>query len=223
MLILPFTAGQFLDVLVQYNQAVWPMQLVLNGVALVCFGLLFTQPSWASRAISLLLVGLWLWTAIAFHLAFFAPLDRSAWWFGILFLLGALAFDWFGVVNDRLRFHASNAAWCVTGIVLLTFALAIYPVLSYALNHRYPATATFGLPGPMTIFTIGMLLCTETPAPRAVFAAPILWSVFGALMAMGLGMFEDLSLLIAALAAALFLHSPTKLALRSDAPHAVRP
>jgi hypothetical protein len=223
MLTLPFTAGQLLDVLAQYNQAVWPMQLVLNGVGLVCLGLLLAQPAWASRMISLLLVGLWLWTAIAFHLAFFAVLDRSAWWFGIVFLLGAMAFDWFGVVNDRLTFHASNGGWFVAGIVLLTFALVIYPALSYALNHRYPATATFGSPCPITIFTIGLLLCAEAPAPRAVFAAPILWSVLGVLMAMWLSMFEDLSLLVAGLAAALFLYGPTRLALRSDAPHAVRP
>lgn len=32
---LPFTAEQFFDVFRRYNESVWPVQLVLNGIALI--------------------------------------------------------------------------------------------------------------------------------------------------------------------------------------------
>jgi hypothetical protein len=222
---LPFTSEQFFDVFVRYNEAVWPMQLVLHGAALICIGLLFVERVWASHMISLLLAGLWLWMALAYHLAFFAEINPAAWWFGILFTLGAMAFDWFGVVHDRLRFHASGGTWQVLGALLLIFALGIYPAVSYVMGRDYPAAPTFGLPGPTTVFTIGMLLFAAAPAPRAVFVVPILWSAIGSLLAFCFGMYEDMSLLVsgaAGLAAMFLLARPTILTLHSKAAHTLR-
>jgi hypothetical protein len=158
--------------------------------------------------IALLLAGLWLWAALAYHLVFFASLNVAAWWFGILFALGAMLFDWFGVVNDRLRFHLAGGAWQITGAILIVSALAVYPALSHTFGHRYPIQATFGLPCPTTIFTIGILLFTAAPVPRAVFIVPVVWSAIGSFAALCLGMVEDFSLLAAGVigfAAALFL------------------
>ena len=194
---IPFNVDQFLENLAQYNEAVWPMQLVLYAAALACLGLLFTTRPWASRMISLLLTGLWIWMAVAYHLKFFALINVAAWWFGILFALGATFFDWYGVVNDRLRFRAASGPWGVTGAILMIFALVIYPALSSTLGHRYPAIPTFGLPCPTTIFTIGILLFAQAPAPRAVFVMPVLWSAIGSLAALELGMTQDLALSVA--------------------------
>lgn len=227
MMYLPFTADQFLHVLVQYNQAVWPMQLVLNGAALGCAGLLFCAQPWASRMIALLLTGLWLWMALGYHFAFFALINPAAWWFGILFLLGGAAFDWFGVVEDRLRFAASSNAWKLTGAILVIFAIAIYPVIGYAIGRRYPAAITFGLPCPTTIFTIGLLLFAEAPLPRSVFLVPLIWCAIGSLAALWLGVLEDLSLTVAGvvgLAAVFYLHGrPGQIIWQSNTPHSVRP
>jgi len=227
MMTLPFNADQFVRLFVLYNQAVWPMQLVLNGVALACAALLFSAQAWASRVIALLLAGLWLWMALAYHYAFFSLINPAAWWFGVLFLLAGLAFDWFGVVDDKLRFRASSNLWKATGAMLIIFALAVYPVISYALGHRYPAAATFGLPCPTTIFTIGMLLFAEPPLPRSVFVVPIVWCAVGSLAALWLGFLEDLSLIVAGLvglAAVFNIPGRTeKMVWHSHAPHSVRP
>ncbi|MGH7793319.1 MAG: DUF6064 family protein [Candidatus Binatia bacterium] len=227
MMNLPFNADQFFRVLAQYNQAVWPMPLVLNGAALACAGLLFCAQPWASRVIALLLAGLWLWMALAYHFSFFALINPAAWWFGILFLLGGAAFDWFGVVEDRLRFQVSSNAWKLTGAILIIFAIAIYPLIGYAIGRRYPAALTFGLPSPTTIFTIGLLLFAEAPLPRSVFLVPIIWCAIGSLAALWLGVLEDLSLTIAGLvglAAVFYLHGrPGQIIWHSNAPHSVRP
>ena len=178
---LPFTAEQLTDNFVRYNEAVWPMPLVLNGVALACVGLLFVERAWASHLIALILAGLWLWMALAYHFVFFALINPAAWWFGILFAAGAMGFDWFGVFQDRLRFRAVGGAWQIAGALLMMLALGVYPALSHVMGHRYPATPTFGLPCPTTIFTIGILLFAQAPVPRTVFIVPIFWSAVGTL------------------------------------------
>jgi len=227
MMNLPFNAEQFLRVLVQYNQAVWPMQLILNGAALAGAGLLFCAQPWASRMIALLLTGLWLWIALSYHFSFFASINPAAWWFGILFLLGGAAFDWFGVVEDRLRFEVSSNPWKLTGVILMIFAVVIYPLIGYAIGRRYPAAITFGLPCPTTIFTIGLLLFAEAPLPRSVFVAPLVWCAIGSLAALWLGVFEDLSLIVAGvvgLAAVFYLHGrPGQIIRQSSTAHRVRP
>ena len=92
-------------------------------------------------------------------------------------------------------------------------------------GRRYPALPTFGLPCPTTIFTNGLLLFAEAPTPRIVFAVPILSAGIGSLAAFGLGVTEDLALLIAAavgVAALVDLHRPNGLTVGSDVVHPVR-
>jgi hypothetical protein len=72
-----------------------------------------------------------------------------------------------------------------------------YPLLGYAAGHRYPATPTFGLPCPTTIFTLGLLLWADRPMPRWLLAVPIAWSALGASAALQLGVPEDLGLVAA--------------------------
>lgn len=209
---IPVTAAPFLEVFVQYNHAVWPMPLALNGVAVITIGFLFTPWDWTSRMISLLLAGLWLWTTLADHVAFFTAINSAGWWFGVLFVLGAMGFVWFGVVEERLRFSITGARWPAAGAILLAVAIVLYPMLGYALGSSYPAAPTFGVPCPTTIFTIGLLLFVEAPAPSAVFIWPILWSVIGATAALWLGMLEDIALLMAGMVAlaALFHEKQSK-------------
>lgn len=227
MLNLPFDTEQFLEVLARYNDAVWPMQLLLNGAALACVALLFCSQPWASRTIALLLAGMWLWMALAFHYSFFSLINPAAWWFGLLFLVAAVAFDWFGVIDDKLRFRVAAGRWGLTGGMLIVFAVVLYPFVSHVLGRRYPAFPTFGLPCPTTIFTIGMLLFAEAPLPRSVFVVPLAWCAIGSLAALRLGMMEDLFLLVAGLlgfAAVCYPQRPPgKVFWHSNAPHGVRP
>jgi len=46
---LPFTPEQFFAVFARYNEAIWPMQVVLNAAALVCIVLLFRPGVRASQ------------------------------------------------------------------------------------------------------------------------------------------------------------------------------
>jgi hypothetical protein len=56
---IPFTADEFMAVFARYNEAVWPAQPVLNGLALLAVGLAIRKRSASDGAISAILALFW--------------------------------------------------------------------------------------------------------------------------------------------------------------------
>lgn len=196
----PFSTEQFFEVFRLYNEAVWPMQLALNAAALAALALVFARRGGTGRLASAILAALWAWMGIAYHLLYFREINPAATLFGVLFLAGAAAFAWTGVVRDRLHFAPQRGIAGAVGWALVVYALVLYPLAAVLLGHRYPAMPTFGLPCPTTLFTLGMLAFLEPPRPVAVFVVPILWTLVGAQGALAFGVLEDFGLLLAAIA-----------------------
>jgi hypothetical protein len=198
--VLPFGAAQFFGVFAAYNTAVWPLQLFLYAGAAACVALAASRHFLAGRAISVFLAALWAWMGVAYHFAFFSDINPAAWLFGTLFLAAAAAFAWHGVLHDRLRFDGNERPRRGLGIVLVATALVGYPLASSLAGHAYPATPTFGLPCPTTIFTLGMLQLAARPVPRTLQAIPIAWALLASTAVFQLGVTEDLFMLAAAVA-----------------------
>ena len=78
---------------------------------------------------------------------------------------------------------------------LLIYALA-YPFLALAEGNDLPRSPTFGVPGPTTILTIGLLLTAES-LPITLTVIPILWAFIGGSAAFLLSVRTDLMLLAA--------------------------
>ena len=151
---LPFTAEQFFGVFREYNEAVWPAQALLLGLALAALAVMLIQSSWSGPVVSLILAFFWAWLAVAYHFLFFSRINPLAYAFGGLSLAGALLLLWEGVIRRRLQFAWVGGARVATGVLLVAFALVLYPAWSWLAGHRYPAVPTFGLPCPTTIFTL---------------------------------------------------------------------
>jgi len=83
------------------------------------------------------------------------------------------------------------------GTILVLFALVVYPLLGYVFRHIYPSSPTFGLPCPTTIFTLGILLWSDTKIPLFILLIPFFWCIIGFTAAIQLGMREDTALLVA--------------------------
>lgn len=196
---LPFTADQFFAVFHDYNLAVWPAQVFLVAAALIAAALSAVPLRWSGAVISAILALLWAWMAVAYHLAFFTAINPLAYAFSALSLAGALVFLWQGVIRRRIRFKVSGSVRGLTGIGLIMFALIIYPAWSILSGHAWPAMPTFGLPCPVTIFTIGILCLAVPPFPRSVLLVPVLWSAIGGQAAFLLGVTQDLALIVAGL------------------------
>jgi hypothetical protein len=212
----PFDAPEFFGVFARYNEAVWPAQLVLAGLAVGAVALALHARPWGDRAVSAILALLWVWMGLVYHLGFFHAINPVAAVFAAAFLFQAAAFGVVGVWQNRLTYHFGATPRALIGGMLLGLALVVYPQLAAASGHHYPATPTFGLPCPTTIFTLGMLLLPPR-VPKALVVVPLAWSAVGALAAVQLGVWEDLSLAAAGATALLVWLAPPARRLRGAA------
>lgn len=194
---LPFTYEQFLSVFANYNQSVFPMQIVLYVLAVGSIILLFLNQKYSSKIISLIIGFFWLWTGLVYHIIFFSSINQAAYFFGSLYIVQAFLFFLFGTINEKLKFHFNKDLYGITGSVFVFFALVIYPVLGYFLGHVYPHSPTFGAPCPITIFTFGILLLTSSKIHKYLIIIPLLWSLVGLSAAINLKIVEDFGLVIA--------------------------
>lgn len=197
---LPFTIEQFLQIFERYNQAIWPMQIVayILGIAVLFFAA--KQTRYSAQIISAALAFLWVWMGVAYHLIYFSAINRAAIGFGVLFIVQGLLWLLFGIVRPRLAFQLDSNPYSVTGMVLIAYAMVIYPIVGTLLGHGYPQSPSFGVaPCPTTIFTFGVLLLTSARVPRSTLVIPLVWSLVGFVAAISLGIREDIGLLVAGL------------------------
>jgi hypothetical protein len=142
---------------------------------------------------------------IVYHLIFFSAINKAAYIFGALFIIQGILFFIWGVFKGELSFDYRKTNYNNAGILIILYALIIYPVLGYNLGHAYPYSPTFGLPCPTTIFTFGILLFSNKKIPVYILIIPLLWSVVGFTAALTLTIYEDIGLLIAGLTTFTFL------------------
>jgi len=197
LLRIPFPTEQFFQVFEKYNQTVFPMQFALILAAIAAVTLATNPKPFANKIISGLLGFLWLWAGVAYHLIFFTKISPPAYFFGASFVFQGLLFLYEGVLRNRLSFLASRRFHGIIGAILIVYALAIYPLIGYALGRTFPTSPTFGVPCPTTIFTFGLLLWTDKRFPLSLLIVPILWSIVGTSAALSFGIKEDFGLLVA--------------------------
>lgn len=194
---LPFSLEEFLDVFRTYNEAIWPMQILLylfGGAAI--FAVLINR-TFSSKLISLIHSLLWIWMGVVYHLIYFTSIDNLAYVFTIQFVLQGTFFFYQGVIKNRLHYRLTRDLDGMIGIMLLTYALVVYPVLSQLLGHPYPNNSTFGAPSPTVIFTIGFLFLLEGKIPTRIIIVPLVWSLVGFFAFISLNIREDLGVMIA--------------------------
>lgn len=202
---MPFNVEEFFEVFVMYNSAVYPTQFVLVSAAVIIVYLAY-RPSTRSNTIIIgLLSFLWMWMGIVYHLIYFSRINSLAFVFGLAFIFQAAIFLYFGVFRKNLVFHVQYGLNGLSGMLLIVYALILYPLLGYAFGHVYPRSPTFGLPCPTIIFTFGLMLWTKGRIPISVLIIPAAWSLIGFSAVILFGVIEDTGLLVAGIGATLLL------------------
>lgn len=196
---MPFSTEQFFNIFEQYNLAVYPMQFVLNALALVCLVLIFFRGKHIGRIISTILAFLWLWMGIVYHIGFFSQINRAAYAFGGLFIIQGGLFLVVGTLRNKITLQIQPTWGRWVGAFFILYALLLYPLIGYFVGHVYPQSPTFGLPCPTTIFTLGLLLMASKSFPRYLIIVPVIWSFIGFTAVLSFGVWEDGMLLIAGL------------------------
>ena len=195
---LPFTIDQFFGVFEQYNQAIWPIHIVAYMLGIAAIILTVKKTRYSDQAISVILASFWAWMGIVYHLMYFRTINGAALGFGVLFIIQAIVWLLFGVIRPKLAFQLNTNPYALTGILLIVYAMLIYPLLGTLLGHGYPRSPSFGAaPCPTTIFSFGLLLLTSAKVPKSVLLIPFLWALLGFTASFLLGVREDSGLVVA--------------------------
>ena len=101
---LPFTPEQFLGVFVNYNRAIWPIQITAYVLGALSIASLFRRTRAADRVITGVLAAMWLWTGVAYHALSFAAINNAAYIFAALFVVQGCCLVYAGVYRDQIRF-----------------------------------------------------------------------------------------------------------------------
>ena len=202
---MPFTVEQFFEVFGRYNLIVFPMQFLLVWAAFAAVLLAIKQKRVSDEIISGILAFLWLWAGVVYHLIFFSEINSGAYLFGAMFVAQAAFFFYEGIIRKQLSFRLKPDLYGALGAGFITYALLVYPLIGFALGHVFPASPTFGLPCPTTIFTFGLLLWTCRRLPLYLVIIPLLWAVIASTAAVRFGVLEDFGLSAAAAVGTFFI------------------
>jgi hypothetical protein len=202
---LPFTISEFLDVFKSYNNSVFPLQFIFLVLALtVIYGILF-KVRFICKSVFYFLGFLWMWIGVVYHGYFFSTINKAAFVFGFFCLLQSFLFVIYGS-GKKMRFEFNRSITSTAAVAILIYAIVIYPVFAYFNGHAYPATPSFSLPCPTTIYTFGILLLVKQRLPAYLLIIPFAWSLIGITAALKLHMEEDFGLIISALITSILLY-----------------
>ena len=191
---IPFTKREFLELFVIYNQGVFPMQIVFLLLGAGVLVMIYTNSRWRHWYINCIMAFLWIWMGIVYHLGLFSDINRSAYGFSVLFVLQGLIFIYYGFIKGNLRFTYRLHIKSKVGLLLIIYALAVYPLIGILVHPDLTVNSTFGLPCPTTLFTFGVLLLAEDRVNIPVYIIPFVWSLVGTLTTMNFHIYQDIAL-----------------------------
>lgn len=126
---------------------------------------------------------------------FFSTINKAAYIFGSLFIIEGFLLVYFAFRKPS-SFAFQLNIYGFASVLLLLYAIVIYPIIGHFSGHSYPYAPTFGLPCPTTIFTFGILLLSVHRLPWLIVIVPLLWSIIGFSAAFSLGIHEDTGLIV---------------------------
>ncbi len=193
---LPFTIEDLLSVFETYNLAIWPMQVVAYFLGTAAVLLVMRKTVLSRRIIVGILSFLWLFSS-GFFIFALAEIYKPSYMFGAAFVVQATIF-FACVLKPRLSFaFGRDVLFTAVGLLFIAFSMIGYPVMGYFIGHRYPQSPPFGLtPCPLSVFTFGLLLLTDSRVPKWILAIPFLYAI-GGILPVSIGVLEDLAMIIA--------------------------
>src|SRR5688500_1668710 len=100
---MPFTTNQFLEIFEAYNQAIYPVQWLLQVLAIAAVFITLVARFRSSKIIAALLFALWGWTGVVYHWLFFSRINKAAYLFSLLCVIQAVFFLLAGVIGRELH------------------------------------------------------------------------------------------------------------------------
>ena len=189
----------WLSTYASYNSAFFPIHILFYVIAIAAFVFTLLRPGAIANIImKSVLTLLWAWTGALFFILHYGPHNTAGYTFGVVFLILTIMFitDIFLKKLDFDPKHDKNYTYVCIGLV--AWAAVAYPILSLALGRSWPAMAAFPItPGPLVIFTSGVLLLTLKESHTWFFGIPFIWALVQGIGAPTYwGLYEDYSVVL---------------------------
>lgn len=200
-----FIEKEFLEMLANYNEVIWPAQIFAYVIAVVAVLFCFIRSKYSDKIILASLALFWLWNGIVFCGMFWPEIYPYAYIFAILQTFQGILFL-FGIIRSKLSFRFSLNGYTIVGLIFIVYSLLVYQLFGMGIGHEYPKFFAPGLtPCPTTIFTFGILLLTDKRFPNYYLVIPLLSALAGILPALN-GILEDYGLLTSGILGTILLY-----------------
>lgn len=191
-----FDLQEFLGVLENYNQDIWPLQVLAYFLGVIVLFHLFKKGNLSNKFILVILSIFWIWTGLVFSGYYWAPTYKFAYSFAVLFIVQGILFIT-ALFKSKFSVQFKPHLFSIIGLILIVYAMFGYQFLGYFIGHVYPKFFPFGLvPCPTTIFTIGLFFMADRKIPVYLVIIPLL-SASAGIVAVSNGIWEDIGLLLA--------------------------
>jgi hypothetical protein len=160
-----------------YNEAVFPMQIIMLAVALVLSCFLFAKPGpKIGKLMKAYLSFAFFWNGMVFFMIFGKELPGKFLGIPLFVLLGILmAWD---IHTNKIQLKFPGTTWQKYLLVLLILCSFFYPLIGYVFGHYYPKACTFGvMPCPTTVFALALLAASIPKVDKKIYILLLLWAL----------------------------------------------
>lgn len=184
------------------NATLWPIHVLTFAIG-VAIAVLVLRPGDAStRLVCGTLAVLWIWIGWHFLATQYAVINWAAAYVAPVFAAQGLLFGLFAVMPKWLNLGLPASVPSRLALALLLFAVALYPVASFALGRPWHSVEFFGIsPDPTVVATLAILALSRGALSRIAWVVPLLWCAISGLTLWGLGSAEFLIAPVAAVTA----------------------
>ena len=204
-----FDLQEFLIVLENYNQDIWPLQVLAYLLGILAVYHAFKKSFVSNKVILVILSIFWIWTGLVFSTFYWAPTYNFAYSFTGLFIVQGILFLT-ALSNSKFSLQFKPNLNSIIGLILIFYSMVGYQILGHFIGHVYPKFFPFGLvPCPTIIFTIGLFLMADKKIPLYIIVIPLITSSAG-IIAVYKGIWEDVVLIIAGIIGVIFLFKQKK-------------
>jgi len=157
-----------------YNEAAFPVQIVLIVLAMVLTYLVFAKPSTrANNLMKAFLSFVFAWNGIVFFLIYAKGLIST--FLGVpLFIIVAILFV-VDIFVKKIEFRFPDVTWQKYLTIFWILLVFLYPIIGFALGHSYPKTCMSMAPCSLTAYAIALVIAAIPRVDRKVYVALLPW------------------------------------------------
>lgn len=192
-------AELFFQRMAEYNNDIWPAQIISYVLAIIIIINSIKKWKLSDEINTTILAILWIWNGAITELLFFSKFQKQYYFWGVLWILQGVFLLIIGLSKYKFNYRIQRNCYSYTGLLFILYALVIYPLIGFFLEHGFPEGPIFGVaPCPVVVFTFGVLLFVDKKVHISVLFFPLLWAILSLYPIIMMGIIADVGEILVA-------------------------